>query len=92
MVLAAVKTIFAQPSQEEARRVEDVAKALLKKSPKPPELLEEAADDVLADLAFPKSTGGRSTRPIHSSAGSRRFAGRRGSRASSPTAVRCCGS
>lgn len=55
MVLAAVKTIFAQPSQAEARKqLEEVVKALRKKCAKAAELLEEAADDVLAYLAFPE--------------------------------------
>jgi len=54
MVLAAVKTIFAQPSQTEAhRQLREVAAALAKKCPKAAALLREAADDVLAYMAFP---------------------------------------
>jgi len=55
MVLAAIKTIFAQPSQTEAhRQLKEVVKALKKKCPKAAELLEEAADDVLAYMSFPR--------------------------------------
>lgn len=54
MVLAAVKTIFAQPSQAEARRqLEEVATALDKKCPKAAQVLRDAAEDVLAYMAFP---------------------------------------
>jgi transposase-like protein len=54
MVLAAVKTIFAQTSQAEARRqLDSVAHALGAKSPKAAELLRAMADDVLAYMAFP---------------------------------------
>lgn len=54
MVLAAVKTIFTQDSQEEARKtLNEVVKALEPKCPKAAELLLEMADDVLAYMAFP---------------------------------------
>lgn len=54
MVLAAVKTIFAQPSREDARRqLDEVVKALRAKCPKAAALLEAAAEDVLAYMAFP---------------------------------------
>jgi len=54
MVLAAVKTIFVQPSQAEARRkLKEVAQALEKGCPKAAEQLQEAADDVLAYMTFP---------------------------------------
>ena len=54
IVLAAVKTIFVQPSQAEAhRKLKEVAQALEKSCPKAAELLQEAADDVLAYMAFP---------------------------------------
>ncbi|MHC4932453.1 MAG: IS256 family transposase [Planctomycetota bacterium] len=55
MVLAAIKTIFVQPSAEEAhKQLKDVVKAVKKKAPKAAELLEAAADDVLAYMAFPR--------------------------------------
>lgn len=54
MVLAAVKTIFAQPSQAEARRqLDEVVKAMEPKCPKAAEILAAAAEDVLAYMAFP---------------------------------------
>lgn len=54
MVLAAIKTIFAQPSQAEAtQQLEEVAKAIRRKAPKAAQLLEEACEDVLAYMAFP---------------------------------------
>lgn len=54
IVLAAVKTIFVQPSQAEAhRKLKEVAQALEKSCPKAAELLQEAAGDVLAYMAFP---------------------------------------
>mgnify|MGYP002713217611 CR=1 FL=1 len=55
MVLAALKTIFAQPSKAAAhQQLEDVAKSLEKSCPKVAELLRETADDVLAYMAFPE--------------------------------------
>ncbi len=55
MVLAAIKTIFAQPSQEDAQRqLREVSKALRKKCPRAAELLEEASEDVLAYMVFPR--------------------------------------
>jgi transposase-like protein len=54
MVAAAIRTIFAQPSQQEAlEQLDTVVAALRKKSPKAADTLEAAADDVLAYKAFP---------------------------------------
>ncbi|MCP3919604.1 MAG: IS256 family transposase, partial [bacterium] len=54
MVMAAVKTIFAQPSQQEAHaQLAQIVATLQKKCPKAAEVLEGAADDVLAYMAFP---------------------------------------
>lgn len=54
MALAVIKTIFAQPTQKEAReQLEQVAKNLAKRCPKAAQILLEAADDVLAYMAFP---------------------------------------
>lgn len=55
MVLAAVKTIFAQPSHEAAdQQLRDVARTLEKSCPKAAQLLLAAADDVLAYMEFPE--------------------------------------
>ena len=54
MVAAALKTIFAQLSQEEAyRQLDEVADALDKKAPKAAERLRSAKEDVLAYMSFP---------------------------------------
>ena len=54
MVAAALKTIFAQLSQEEAyRQLGEVADALDKKAPKAAERLRAAKEDVLAYMLFP---------------------------------------
>ncbi len=54
MVMAAVKTIFAQPSQQEAHaQLAQIVATLQKKCPKAADVLEGAADDVLAYMAFP---------------------------------------
>jgi len=54
MVLAAVKTIFAQATKAEAERhLAEVAKALESKCPKATELLLEMESDVLAYMSFP---------------------------------------
>jgi len=54
MALAVIKTIFAQPTQQEAKeQLAQVAKNLSKRCPKAAQILLEAADDVLAYMAFP---------------------------------------
>jgi len=56
MIAAAIKTIFAQPSQAEAfEQLEEVATALDKKCEKASQKLREAAEDVLAYMAFPRA-------------------------------------
>ncbi len=54
MVTALVRTIFAQPDQASARQqLEQVAGALERRFPQVTALLREAAEDVLAYMAFP---------------------------------------
>jgi putative transposase len=54
MVAAAVRTIFAQPDQQAARRqLAVVADNLRPQFPRAAQLLEEAEDDILAYMAFP---------------------------------------
>ncbi|HLN64292.1 MAG TPA: IS256 family transposase [Symbiobacteriaceae bacterium] len=63
IVSAAVKSIFVQPDQETARdQLRRVSDGLLEKYPKVARLLDEAADDVLAYMAFPSEH----RRQIHS--------------------------
>ena len=54
MVMAALKTIFAQTTKADAlRQLEEVGRALKKKSPRAAELLLAASEDVLAYMSFP---------------------------------------
>ncbi|HEY6106867.1 MAG TPA: IS256 family transposase [Anaeromyxobacteraceae bacterium] len=54
MVMAMVRTIFAQPTQREAKeQLAQVARALKKSVPRAAALLEEMAEEVLAYMAFP---------------------------------------
>lgn len=54
MVMAAVKTIFVQPSQAEAhKQLGQIVQTLTKSCPKAAEVLERAAVDVLAYMSFP---------------------------------------
>ena len=54
MVAATVRTVFAQPTQAEARRqLASVVKLLREKCAKAADVLEEAGEDVLAYMAFP---------------------------------------
>lgn len=54
IVLAAVKTIFAQGTKDEAERhLHEVATALEPKCPKATELILAMANDVLAYMSFP---------------------------------------
>jgi putative transposase len=55
MVAALVRTIFAQPDQEAARQqLRQVATTLRDRFPQAAELLEEAEEDVLAYMVFPR--------------------------------------
>lgn len=54
MVMAMVRTIYAQPTQREAKeQLAQVARTLKKSAPRAAELLEEMAEDLLAYMAFP---------------------------------------
>jgi putative transposase len=54
MLMAMVRTIFAQPTQREAReQLAQVARTLRKSAPRAADLLEEMAEEVLAYMAFP---------------------------------------
>ena len=54
-VIAMIKTIFAQETAQDAHaQWKSVAKALRERAPKLAELMNEAREDVLADIAFPK--------------------------------------
>lgn len=62
MVAGLVRTIFAQPDAASARtQLAKVVEGLKPRSPRAAALLEEAEEDVLAYIAFPRSTGGSST-------------------------------
>jgi len=55
LVAAAVRTIFAQPHQEAARRqLQEVYKAMGTRWPKAAELLADAEEDILAYMLFPQ--------------------------------------
>lgn len=54
MVLASIRTIFAQPDRESARQqLAQVARGLEKRFPRVADLLREAEEEVLAYMAFP---------------------------------------
>lgn len=62
-VAALVRTIFAQPDQEAAKRqLEEVAAELERRFPRAAKLLREGAEDLLAYMGFPRSIGGGFTR------------------------------
>ncbi len=64
MVAALVRTIFAQPDQVSARQqLEQVACTLQRRFPSVADSLREAAEEVLAYMAFPRSLSGRSIPP-----------------------------
>ena len=68
-VIAMIKTIFAQETAQDAHaQWKSVADALRERAPKLAELMDEAREDVLPILTFPRSTGLRSPAPIRSSA------------------------
>jgi putative transposase len=67
MVAAAIRTAFAQETEKAAHdEWRDVAKRLRQRFPKLAELMEEAEDDVLAHMSFPKEhwTQIHSTNPL----------------------------
>jgi putative transposase len=67
MVVAAIRTIFAQPTQAQAKRqLVEVVTTLRARYSKAADVLESAADDVLAYMAFPHDHGARldSTNPL----------------------------
>ena len=73
MVAATIRTVFVQPdagsAREQWRRVAD---QLRPRFPRVAQLLDEAEDEVLAYLAFPRSTGARSGPTILRSGSTRR--------------------
>jgi transposase-like protein len=72
-VAAIVRTIFAQPDHASAMtQLHEVARLLTPKFPQVAELLEDAAEDVLAHLHFPQSTAAGCTRRTLSSGFTRR--------------------
>lgn len=67
MVAAALRTIFAQPSRKDAeQQLAEVVRGMRPRWPKAAQVLEEAGDDVLAYMAFPKEHWTRiySTNPL----------------------------
>lgn len=67
MVVAAIRTIFAQPNQTEAKRqLAEVVTTLRGRWDKAADVLEGAGDDVLAYMAFPREHWARidSTNPL----------------------------
>lgn len=55
MVAAALRTIFAQPNQDAARRqLRAVYEALLPRWPQAAQVLSDAEEDVLASMVFPQ--------------------------------------
>lgn len=63
MVMASVRTIFAQPDRLSAQQqLAQVARGLEKRFPRVADLLREAEEEVLAYMAFPTEHG----RQIHS--------------------------
>jgi len=67
MVAAALRTIFAQPNREAAeQQLAEVVRVMRPRWPKAAEVLEDAGDDVLAYMAFPKEHWTRiySTNPL----------------------------
>jgi len=67
MVAAAIRTIFAQPNRQAAsQQLAEVVQAMRPRWPKAAALLEQAEDDVLAYMAFPREHWNRiySTNPL----------------------------
>ena len=89
MVSAAIGTVFVQESADAARtQWRSVADQLRGKFPKLGILMDEAENDVLAFMTFPRRTGRRSTRQILWSGSTPRSSGAPTSSASSPTTRR----
>ena len=83
-VAAIVRTIFAQPDHASAMgQLHEVAKMLGAKFPQVAELLEDAAEDVLAHLHFPMEHRRRLHSTNHSSVSTRRSSAGRASSGSS---------
>jgi len=65
MVSSIIRTIFAQNDQESAReQLRHVVDELKKRFPKAMKILEEAEEEILAYMAFPREHGHRYTPPI----------------------------
>jgi len=67
MVAAAIRTIFAQPNRQAAsQQLAEVVQAMRQRWPKAAALLQQAEDDVLAYMAFPREHWSRiySTNPL----------------------------
>jgi len=67
MVAAAIRTVFAQPNRQAAsQQLAEVVQAMRPRWPKAAALLEQAEDDVLAYMAFPREHWNRiySTNPL----------------------------
>jgi putative transposase len=87
-VTAMIKTIFAQETAQDAHaQWKSVADALSGRAPKLAELMDEARDDVLGYMAFPKSTGRRSPAPIRLNASTAKLNAAPMSSASFPISV-----
>ena len=84
-VAAVVRSVFSAPDHASAMtQLHHVAQMLQPRYPRAAELLEDAAEDVLAHMHFPGSTAGGSTRPTRSSGCTRRSSVGPGSSGSSP--------
>lgn len=90
-VAAIVRTIFAQPDHASAiAHLKDVVDMLRPKFPDAADLLEDAAEDVLAHMHFPREHRRRCTRPTRSSVSTKRSKDAPTWSGSSPTATRSC--
>jgi transposase-like protein len=88
-VAAIVRTVFSQPDHQSAmKQLQEVASMLSPKFPQAAELLEDAAEDILAHLHFPASIGAGCTRRTRWSGCTRRSSVVRASSGSSRTATR----
>jgi putative transposase len=89
-VAALVRTIFAQPDHATAlAQLRKVGDGLRARFPRAAELLEDAAEDVLAYHTSPPHTPDSSIRPTRSSGLTRRSSAARRSSGSFRTALRC---
>ena len=86
VVSAFIGTAFAQDDADAAKaQWRQVADQLRPRVPKLAAFMDEAEDDVLAFMTFPRTTGARSTRRTRSNASTARSSGAPMSSASSPT-------